>query len=542
LAVAGSVALLGWVLRRVELESLVATFQALRVPWFLGAVGAFGLGLLGSGLRWHLMMRLNREAVVHGAASVRMVFISQFFNTLLGGPSGGDLPKTALYSRWYGVPAAEVLAGSVLDRMVASVGGLVFVVLSVGAGLWVGAFDFLWGGRWTMPGAWVGWLGLAGLGLAVAVVAWGRRHPGSFVGRALRSLGTSAGGLLGSRRKSGQALFCAFLTAALFNVTQLLCLQAVSPEPIPWLKLFWMYHLVTVISALPVTVAGTGLREGASMVLLAKYGIGAPTAVAAALLTLSIHLGWAGVGAWLLAREQRRRRGVVRGAVPRTLSAVVPVWNEERQLGEMLARLKRVPEVVEIIVADGGSTDGTRVVAASAGARVVEAGRGRGLQLATGAEAAVGDVVWLVHADTWVEPEAGAALIRCLRDPLVVGGGCWKTFRDGAWVMRGSRIRCWLRLWWNGRVLGDQAMFVRREVLKEVGGVPRQPLLEELELCRRLRRVGRLALAGTAVSTSARRFREQGVWRTWWLMGRIWRDYRRGVSPEELVERYHGKR
>jgi GT2 family glycosyltransferase len=147
-----------------------------------------------------------------------------------------------------------------------------------------------------------------------------------------------------------------------------------------------------------------------------------------------------------------------------------------------------------------------------------------------------------VHADTWVEPEAGAALLRCLRDPLVVGGGCWKRFRDGTWVMRGSRFRCWLRLWWNGRVLGDQAMFVRREVLKEVGGVPRQPLLEELELCRRLRRVGRLALAGTAVSTSARRFREHGVWRTWWLMGRIWRDYRRGVSPEELVERYHGKR
>lgn len=542
LAVAGSGALLWWVLRRVELETLGATFRALRVPWFLAAVGAFGLGLLGSGLRWHLMMRLNRGAVVHGSASVRMVFISQFFNTLLGGPSSGDLPKTAVYSRWFGVPAAEVLAGSVLDRLVASVGGLVFVVLSVGAGLWLGAFDFLWAGQWNLPGAWVGWTVVGFLGLVVWVVVWGIRHPGSFVGRALRSFGTSARVLLRSRRRSGQALLCAFLTAALFNLTQLLCLQAVSPEPIPWIKLFWMYHLVTLIAALPVTVAGTGLREGASMVLLAKYGIGAPTAVAAALLTLSIHLGWAGVGAWLLAREQRWRRGVVRGVVPRTISVVVPVWNEEGQLGEMLARLKRVPEVIEIIVADGGSTDGTKSVAESAGARVVGSARGRGQQLATGAGMAVGEVVWLVHADTWVEPEAGAALLRCLRDPLVVGGGCWKTFRDGPWVMRGSRMRCWLRLWWNGRVLGDQAMFVRREVLEAVGGVPRQPLLEELELCHRLRRVGRLALAGTSVSTSARRFREHGVWRTWWLMGRIWRDYRRGVSPEALVERYHGKR
>ena len=94
----------------------------------------------------------------------------------------------------------------------------------------------------------------------------------------------SARSLLGSSRRSGHALLCAVLTAILFNVTQVFCLQAVSPEPVPWFRLFWLYHVVTVLASLPITVAGTGVREGASMVLLAQYGIGAPTAVAGAML------------------------------------------------------------------------------------------------------------------------------------------------------------------------------------------------------------------------------------------------------------------
>ncbi|MCC6234053.1 MAG: TIGR04283 family arsenosugar biosynthesis glycosyltransferase, partial [Verrucomicrobiales bacterium] len=493
---------------------------------------------LGSAVRWHLMLRLNHDAVVHGAASVRMVFISQFFNVLFGGPSGGDIPKTAQYSKWFGVKAADVLAASVLDRLLASTGGLVFAAIAVAIGWATGGFAFLSGVRWERPGPWLWGATAAVAALLVGLVVWARRRPESFLGRSLRALTRSVRRLSTSLRWSSQALGCAVLTAAFFNITQVLCLQAVSAAPVPWFKLLWMYHVVTVVASLPVTVAGAGLREGASMVLLKPFGVGEAQAVAAALLTLSVQLGWALLGMGLYVRE-RALRGRV-GAVTGTgrIAVVVPAWNEAEALPETLRRLRSVPEISEVVVVDGGSTDRTREVAIEGGARCLSSVRGRGQQIRAGIAGTVGEVVWIVHADTWVTPGSGAALLRCLRDPLVVGGGFWKGFRDAPWMMRGSRLRCWLRLWWNGWVLGDQALFARRTALERVGGMPEQPLMEEVELCRRLRRVGRLALAGAAVTTSTRRFRKHGIWRTYWLMWRVARGYRAGVDPKELASRY----
>lgn len=539
-AVGGSVLALWLVLRRVDLGALGEVFRTMRWGWYLGAQAVFGVGLLVSALRWHLMLRLNHEAVVHGAASVRMVFISQFFNTVFGGPSGGDLPKTGVYAKWFGVPASDVLAASVLDRMVSAVGGLLFAMTAVALGVGVGAFEFLGRWRWEVPGPWVWVAGAGGAGIVVAVVVWGVARPESFLGRLLGALRQSVRRLLGSARRSLHAVGCAVLSAILFNLIQAFCLQAVSAEPIPWLRLFWLYHVVTAVAALPVTVAGTGLREGASMVLLAQYGIPATTAVAGAMLTLSVHVAWALFGAGLLLRETRCRRGLSRRPTPRAISAVIPALNEAANLPETVGRLARIPEVREILVVDGGSDDGTVEVATRLACRVISSARGRGVQLRAGAEAATGEVVVFVHADTWLPPDAGAALLRCLRDPMVVGGGFWKRFRRPPWVMRGSRFRCWLRLWWSGRVLGDQALFVRRDVLREVGGVPAYPLMEEIELCRRLRQVGRLALAGAAVTASERRFVQHGVWRTYWRMWRVSRAYRRGVDPAILARWYDG--
>lgn len=538
LAVAGSALALGLVLRRLDLVALRATLATMHAGWYLAAQACFGLGLLGSALRWHLTLRLNHEAVVHGAASVRMVFISQFFNTLMGGPGGGDIPKTAVYSRWYGVRAADVLAASVLDRLVALVGGLLFAASALAVGASAGAFDFLARREWHRPGAWLWMVLAAGLVLVLGTVHWGRRRPVSFVGRSLGSLRRSARVLVGSSRRSAHALVCAYLTAACFNLTQILCLQAVFAGGVPWLKLFWMYHVVTAVAALPITVAGTGLREGASMLLLQQYQITAAPAVAGALLTLSVHLTWAAVGGLLLVREQALRRRRTPPRLARTISAVIPTWNEAQALPATVACLRAIPEITEIIVVDGGSQDATRQVAGQLGCRVLQSDRGRGQQLAAGSAIATGDVIWMVHADTTIPPEAGAALLRCLRDPLVVGGGFWKRFRNPLLIMRGARLRCWLRLWWNGRILGDQAFFVRREALAAAGGIPLQPLMEDVELSRRLRRVGRLALAGAAVTTSERRFVQHGVWRTYQLMWQVSRAYRRGVAPEDLAKLY----
>jgi rSAM/selenodomain-associated transferase 2 len=220
------------------------------------------------------------------------------------------------------------------------------------------------------------------------------------------------------------------------------------------------------------------------------------------------------------------------------ISVVIAALNEAAELPATLAKAGAVPEVVETIVSDGGSTDATRDIAAASGARVVTGARGRGMQFRLGAEQALGEVVWLLHADTWPSPQAGAAIAKVLQDSRIVGGAFYKTFRDPHWLMRGSRFRCWLRMRTQQFAYGDQALFVRREVLEKVGGVPAVPLMEEHELCRQLRRVGRLRLADATVTTSARRFHERGVLRTYWRMAATNLRWHLGASPEELRQFY----
>ena len=156
----------------------------------------------------------------------------------------------------------------------------------------------------------------------------------------------------------------------------------------------------------------------------------------------------------------------------------------------------------------------------------------------TGAAAAHSEVILFVHADTWLPPNAAHAALNCLRDPVVVAGGFWKVFRDSPLLLLGSRLKCAVRLFAGRRIMGDQCIFVRRDTLRAIGGVPDVPLMEEFELCRRLRKAGRLALAEVTVSTSARRFRKLGVIRTYWRMWWVTMLWRFGVRPSKLREIY----
>jgi hypothetical protein len=161
--------------------------------------------------------------------------------------------------------------------------------------------------------------------------------------------------------------------------------------------------------------------------------------------------------------------------------------------------------------------------------------------LRRGAEGTLGEVVVLLHADTWLPPEAGAAISQALHSPDVVAGAFQKVLRDPPWLTRGSRWRCRMRMAWLQFAYGDQAIFVRNEVLRQVGGVPDVPLMEEHRLCAALRRRGRLVLAQATVSTSSRRFRARGPLRTYLLMAQVTLRYWMGAQPESLRRIYDGR-
>ena len=223
------------------------------------------------------------------------------------------------------------------------------------------------------------------------------------------------------------------------------------------------------------------------------------------------------------------------------LSVVIPALNEAANLTRLLPALARDCPGAEIIVVDGGSRDETAaVVARQPGARLVMSERGRARQMNAGARQAIGDVLLFLHADTWLPADAGAAVDRALAEPGVVAGRFDVRFdnprpvlRMVAWLMN-TRSRA------SGICTGDQAIFVRRADFEAVGGYPDIPLMEDIELSRRLKRRGRLAALRLRVTTSARKWEREGPLRTIGLMWALRVLHFCGVAPARLHRWYYG--
>lgn len=221
------------------------------------------------------------------------------------------------------------------------------------------------------------------------------------------------------------------------------------------------------------------------------------------------------------------------------LSIIVPALNEATAIRDTLQALQPLrAQGVEVIVADGGSTDGTAALAASLADRVLSAPTGRARQMNAGAAVANGKVLLFLHADTRLPERADRRVL----DGLDTGGTLWGRFdvriAGSPWVLRVVAYLMNCRSRWTGIATGDQAMFVKRVTFEALGGFPDQPLMEDIELSRRLRRLGPPLCLRERVVTSGRRWETRGVWRTVWLMWRLRWLYWRGVPAERLAEEY----
>lgn len=188
------------------------------------------------------------------------------------------------------------------------------------------------------------------------------------------------------------------------------------------------------------------------------------------------------------------------------ISVIVPTLDEAEALPKLLRALAAQGEAHELIVADGGSRDDTVALARAAGARVVAAPRGRGTQLAAGAAAARGDVLWFLHADTVPPYAAIRALAHALGRREVVGGNFRLCF-DGATRFDRFMTRFYAVIRRLGLYYGDSGIFVRREIYHAIGGMRPLALMEDYDFVRRLRRAGTtICVRFPPLVTSSRRF------------------------------------
>ena len=222
-----------------------------------------------------------------------------------------------------------------------------------------------------------------------------------------------------------------------------------------------------------------------------------------------------------------------------SLSIIVPVLDEAAGISAALEALKPFRQRgVEVIVVDGGSRDRTMELARPLADRTIAAPRGRGAQMNAGAAIATGDVLLFLHADTTLPPDVDGLLLEAMRDST------WQWGRFDARIEGGNPLLAMVAGFMNWRSLitgiatGDQAMFVRRAAFDAAGGFPDIPLMEDVALSKRLKRIGRPLGLAARVVTSGRRYHERGMIRMILLMWRLRFEYFLGVEPAVLARRY----
>jgi rSAM/selenodomain-associated transferase 2 len=217
---------------------------------------------------------------------------------------------------------------------------------------------------------------------------------------------------------------------------------------------------------------------------------------------------------------------------------VVPVLDEAATLAARLCALESLRQRgVRVVVVDGGSQDETLAIAREHSDLALTAPRGRASQMNAGAAACPAEVVLFLHADT-VLPDNADVLVRCATLVPFAWGRFDVRIDSPRRLLRLVGAMMNLRSRWSGIATGDQALFVRDDLFQRVGGFPDLPLMEDIAICRLLKRHGRPACLRERVKTSARRWERHGVWRAIFLMWRLRAAYFFGADPNELAIQY----
>ena len=215
------------------------------------------------------------------------------------------------------------------------------------------------------------------------------------------------------------------------------------------------------------------------------------------------------------------------------ISVVIPTLGEQETIESAIVSARAALGPCQVIVADGGSADGTRELAAAAGATVIDAPGTRADAMNTGARAATGEAIVFLHADTTLPPGAGHG-VRCALEHADAGAFSVR-FDDRPGL---ARFAAGLGRRFHRGVYGDQAIFVTRTAFDRVGGYGPLPIIEDIDFVQRIRRAGRFVVLPDTVTTSGRRQRAHGEVRTFLTVHTIKLLYRLGVPPARLARAY----
>jgi rSAM/selenodomain-associated transferase 2 len=228
-------------------------------------------------------------------------------------------------------------------------------------------------------------------------------------------------------------------------------------------------------------------------------------------------------------------------SVSNQVSVLIPTCNEAERIEATVKRCLQ-DSGIEVFVIDGGSSDDTVNLARRAGARVFQTKRRRACQMDYGAAQASGDILIFLHADTLLPLDFADHVVATLNRPGVIGGAFRLHIRADSLSLRLIEIGVNWRSRFLGLPYGDQAIFMKAETFHNLGGYGDLEIMEDFDLVRRLKRLGRINLAQAHVSTSARRWEELGPWRATLINQIAVTAYYLGVAPARIAKFYYRDR